>query len=97
MDKNKKRIFKLTYSEAGYIKAPSDKKYYAPQGTGVRCGNCKYFGSKTNTCALVGGFIHGQGCCNLFVRDIEEFDEPDYTYLGGEELKPAVKKLLNKE
>lgn len=75
---------KATKEAAGYMKAP--EHLYAPEGKGIRCGNCMYFG-RGGACGIVQGTVHEQGCCNLF--DIEDIQVHPWKFASG----PAMEKM----
>jgi len=68
----------------GYYWQELDKKYWAPDGTGIRCGQCAFFddGTKPNEprkdefnlvgrCRIMDiedSKVHSQACCNMFRR-----------------------------
>lgn len=51
--------------------------YLPPEDGPFTCGNCRFFLGE-GACAIVGGEIHPDGCCNLYTKGQEEMpmDEP---------------------
>lgn len=83
-------IVKLTRKQAGYIPAPLKKNYASP-GTGVRCGECKYFSNEKGKCAIVYGKISPQGCCNVFTRKSSN-SKVNLEFLSGSDIEDLLAK-----
>ena len=85
--------------EAGYVEPPPDTMW-APNGTGIRCGTCVYYGPKIvggsgnvanypGGCALVEGPLQSQACCNLWSRDGK--DRP-YKFASGKDIEDSLER-----
>ena len=81
---------KASKSEAGYMNTP--KRLWAPEGVGIRCGNCMYFHG--GSCGLVQGEIHAQDCCNLF--DIEDLGVHPWKFASGSAMETMRAKVISK-